>query len=160
MRLCKKIALTVASLVLGAGAHAVRPCDEFFARLPNVSWALCESAQLQASTGKSVKGLTIYTCDVEPGNARLRVLMDVQMPVMDGYDATRAIREQLGMASLPIIAMTANARPAGRNICLEAGMIKTLEKPFGLSQVFSALVRHTGFAPQGKRHSDDASTRT
>jgi len=58
-----------------AAAHAGRPCDEFYARLPNVSWALCEAAQLEASPAKSVKGRTIYTRDVEPDQVRLRVLV-------------------------------------------------------------------------------------
>ena len=75
MRICKRIVVALATAVAATGALAVRPCDEFFARLPNVSWALCESAQLQASLGKSVKGRIIYTRDVEPGNARLRVLV-------------------------------------------------------------------------------------
>ena len=74
MRICKRMVAALATAVAATGAQAVRPCDEFFARLPNVSWALCESAQLQASPAKSVKGRTIHTRDVEPGNARLRVL--------------------------------------------------------------------------------------
>jgi murein peptide amidase A len=75
MHLCKQIAVALATAVVAACAQAARPCDEFFARLPNVSWALCENAQLQASSAKSVKGRTIYTRDVEPSNARLRVLV-------------------------------------------------------------------------------------
>lgn len=75
MHSCRRFALAFILTLVAARAQAARPCDEFFARLPNVSWALCESAQLQASAGKSVKGRTIYTRDVEPGNARLRVLV-------------------------------------------------------------------------------------
>jgi murein peptide amidase A len=75
MRLCNKITLAVATLVFAAAAHAARPCDEFYARLPNVSWALCDAARLQASTGKSVKGRMIYTRDIEPDQVRLRVLV-------------------------------------------------------------------------------------
>lgn len=60
------------------GASA-RPCDEFYARLPNVSWALCQAVDLQASEGRSVKGRTIYVRDVLPAAAptpaRLRVLV-------------------------------------------------------------------------------------
>jgi PAS domain S-box-containing protein len=115
-----------------------------------------EGARVSLATNGLLGVAAVATAN-EPFDA---VLMDVQMPVMDGYDATRAIREQLGMASLPIIAMTANARPADRNICLEAGMTEALEKPFGLSEVVSVLVRHTGFTPQGGRRSDEASTTT
>jgi murein peptide amidase A len=75
MHHCRQFAVAIATALVAACAQAARPCDEFFARLPNVSWALCESAQLQASPARSVKGRTIYTRDVEPGNARLRVLV-------------------------------------------------------------------------------------
>jgi protein MpaA len=75
MHFCKQFTLLAATVVMAASAYAARPCDEFYARLPNVSWALCEAAQLQASPGRSVKGRTIYTRDVQPGNARLRVLV-------------------------------------------------------------------------------------
>ncbi len=57
------------------------------------------------------------------------VLMDMQMPVMDGITATRAIRAQARFAGLPIVAMTANALPAERQACLEAGMNDFVTKP-------------------------------
>jgi murein peptide amidase A len=65
----------LAALFALTSAHAGRPCDEFYARLPNVSWALCETAQLQSSSARSVKGRTIFTRDIEPEYARLRVLV-------------------------------------------------------------------------------------
>lgn len=52
-----------------------RACDEFYARLPNVSWALCQGAGLQLSEGRSVKGRPIYVRDVQPATPRLRVLV-------------------------------------------------------------------------------------
>jgi hypothetical protein len=76
MRFWKWMAAGVLPLGLAAEVHAAgRACDEFYARLPNVSWALCQAAQLQPSEGRSVKGRTIYTRDVQPEHARLRVLV-------------------------------------------------------------------------------------
>ncbi len=58
------------------------------------------------------------------------ILMDVQMPVMNGLDATRAIRQIPGMAGVPILALTANAFDEDRNVCLAAGMDDHIGKPF------------------------------
>ena len=57
------------------------------------------------------------------------ILMDMQMPVMDGIQATRAIRSQPSLASVPIIAMTANAFDDDRQRCAEAGMNDFVAKP-------------------------------
>ena len=73
------------------------------------------------------------------------VLMDIQMPVMDGYAATRVIRENLGLMQLPIIAMTANAMASDREACLAAGMDEHVGKPFNIDQLVSVLLRVTGF---------------
>ena len=75
------------------------------------------------------------------------ILMDVQMPVMDGYTATRAIRHDLGMSSLPIIAMTANVMASDRAACLDAGMNDHVGKPFELDHLVELLLRHIGGAP-------------
>jgi CheY-like chemotaxis protein len=69
------------------------------------------------------------------------VLMDVQMPVMDGYTATRKIREELALTALPIIAMTANAMASDREACLQAGMDDHVGKPFNLDQLVATLQR-------------------
>ncbi|TXH89273.1 MAG: response regulator [Rhodoferax sp.] len=73
------------------------------------------------------------------------VLMDVQMPVMDGYTATRTIRSSLGLDRLPIIAMTANALESDRQECLQAGMSEHVGKPFDLDQLVNTLLRTTGY---------------
>lgn len=69
------------------------------------------------------------------------VLMDIQMPVMDGYTATRVIREELGLLDLPIIAVTANARPDDREKTQQAGMVGHLVKPLNVKDLL-ALVAH------------------
>jgi PAS domain S-box-containing protein len=74
------------------------------------------------------------------------VLMDVQMPVMDGCTATAQIRQHLGLTTLPIIAMTANAMASDREACLAAGMNDHVGKPFDLSNLVVTLLRHTGRA--------------
>lgn len=68
----------VGSLVMGSlcsAAATERPCSEFYARLPNVSWALCEDVGLRGSPGRSVRGRTIYVRDVNPHEQKLRVLV-------------------------------------------------------------------------------------
>ena len=72
------------------------------------------------------------------------VLMDLQMPVMDGFTATARIRHDLGQATLPIVAMTANALTGDRDACLAAGMNEHVGKPFDLDQLVSVLRRLCG----------------
>ncbi len=84
------------------------------------------------------------------------VLMDVQMPVMDGYAATQAIREQLGLAALPIIGLTANAMASDRQACIDAGMNEHIGKPFDMAQLTSILLELTGFTPESQVRSTAA----
>jgi CheY-like chemotaxis protein len=67
--------------------------------------------------------------------------MDMQMPVMDGLAATRAIRLKPEFHSLPIIAMTANVMESDREKCTEAGMNDHLAKPIDPDALFAALLR-------------------
>jgi CheY-like chemotaxis protein len=75
------------------------------------------------------------------------VLMDVQMPIMDGYEATRKIRESLGKTRLPIIAMTANASEVDLQHCLEAGMNDHLTKPIQVELLVETLNRYCKIKP-------------
>ncbi len=69
------------------------------------------------------------------------VLMDMQMPVMDGLDAARAIRTLPGFAKLPIIAMTANAMADDRDHCLAAGMNDHIAKPIDPELLWEKLLQ-------------------
>jgi two-component system sensor histidine kinase/response regulator len=69
------------------------------------------------------------------------VLMDMQMPVMDGIEATRVIRSDPRLQDLPIIAMTANAMASDREQCLKAGMNDHIGKPIDPDELFSVLLR-------------------
>ena len=75
------------------------------------------------------------------------VLMDVQMPDMDGYAATQEIRGGLGLRVLPIIAMTANAMAADRQAALDAGMNDHVAKPFDFVNLVDVIARHVRVEP-------------
>jgi CheY-like chemotaxis protein len=68
------------------------------------------------------------------------------MPVMDGYEATRRIREHLALRTLPIIAMTANAMAGDRERALAMGMNDYIPKPLDVGNMFSTLARWVGKA--------------
>jgi signal transduction histidine kinase/CheY-like chemotaxis protein len=67
------------------------------------------------------------------------VLMDCQMPVMDGYEATRRLRAQDRFKDLPIIAMTANAMSGDREKVLDAGMQDHIPKPINVAEMFAVM---------------------
>jgi CheY-like chemotaxis protein len=65
--------------------------------------------------------------------------MDIQMPEMDGYEATRIIKERWASASPVIIAMTANAMQGDKEKCIEAGMDDYISKPLRLEDLLRVL---------------------
>jgi signal transduction histidine kinase len=69
------------------------------------------------------------------------ILMDCRLPIIDGYEATRQIRQLPGCAGLPIIALTANALQGDREACLSAGMNDYLAKPFKRTDLQQILQR-------------------
>jgi len=90
------------------------------------------------------------------------VLMDMQMPVMDGLAATREIRRMPRYAALPIIAMTANAMTEDRDRCIEAGMNDYITKPIDPDAMFATLRRYfaagvpaTGFQAAGGAEAEE-----
>ena len=79
------------------------------------------------------------------------VLMDCQMPVMDGYEAARALRSDPQLRDLPIIALTANALSSDRERCFAAGMNAYLSKPVDLAELMRTLtqwIKPTASVPQ------------
>lgn len=95
------------------------------------------------------------------------VLMDVQMPVMDGYEATRHIRINPSLSSQCVIAMTANAMPEDRQRCLSAGMDDFLTKPIMPEQLYQTLAKWVTASnpppvdsPKDKVIKDDSSSKT
>ncbi len=69
------------------------------------------------------------------------ILMDCQMPIMDGYTATREIRKDPEFKTLPIIAMTANAMVGDKEKVIEAGMVDHISKPLNVSAMFNTIAQ-------------------
>ncbi|MDX1537084.1 CHASE domain-containing protein [Arsukibacterium sp.] len=70
------------------------------------------------------------------------ILMDIQMPQIDGYETTRRIRRNTTLKQVPIIAMTANALPSDKAACLAAGMNDHIAKPFSLQEVIDKVCHY------------------
>ena len=77
------------------------------------------------------------------GTYRL-VLMDMMMPVMNGYDATKAMRAEPGLATIPVIALTANAMRGEDEKCRAVGCNDYIAKPYSKDQIISAIQKLIG----------------
>jgi len=83
------------------------------------------------------------------------VLMDIQMPIMDGYEATQIIRSQLNLSAIPIVAMTAHAMQGDREKMIAIGMSDYISKPFKLESFFTTLEKCLHSNPgYREKHSD------
>ncbi|MBI2734839.1 MAG: response regulator [Aquabacterium sp.] len=95
------------------------------------------------------------------GQAYDVVLMDLQMPVMDGYETTREIRHDPSLQHLPVIAMTAHAMAEERERCLALGMVNHIAKPLNPAALYAALAPFCGLADKvlAEQHVADRSRR-
>ncbi|HUY04572.1 MAG TPA: response regulator [Rhodocyclaceae bacterium] len=85
------------------------------------------------------------------------VLMDVQMPVMDGYAATRQIRDTLGLKDLPVVALTAGAFQEQKEAAAAAGMTDYISKPFDVEAAIALILKYVGRAHQKARMAKSSS---
>jgi two-component system sensor histidine kinase/response regulator len=134
-----------------AGTHGSTSVGFNFESIRDARVLLVEDNELnrEVATGL-LEGAPVTVSAADNGEVAIRmlneskydmVLMDMQMPVMDGLAATRAIRQNSRFKDLPIIAMTANAMADDRDKCLEAGMNDHLAKPIDPNKLFAALLR-------------------
>jgi two-component system sensor histidine kinase/response regulator len=134
-----------------AGTHASTSAEFNFESIRGARVLLVEDNELnrEVATGL-LEGSPVTVSAAGNGEVAIRmlneskydvVLMDMQMPVMDGLAASRAIRQNSQFKDLPIIAMTANVMAGDREKCLEAGMNDHLAKPIDPDKLFEALLR-------------------
>ena len=117
------------------GAHILLVEDSALNR--EMTCQLLESVGMRMSTAENGR----IAADMVRRNVYDLILMDVQMPVMDGLQATEEIRRIPDRASVPILAMTANAFEEDRRVCLRAGMNDYVSKPVEPEKLYGALVR-------------------
>jgi CheY-like chemotaxis protein len=96
-----------------------------------------EGAEVAIAEG-GIKGVSMATAESASYDV---IIMDVQMPDLDGLEATRRIRANVHGRKLPILAMTANASSKDREDCFAAGMDDFVSKPFDLNEVVIRLLR-------------------
>ncbi len=131
--------------------------DEFF----NVNLLLVEDSPINRRVAVEIlsqAGIKVTTANngkealetISKSNFDI-ILMDIQMPEMGGLEATRIIRREFKPASLPIVAMTANAMKGDRQQCLAAGMDDYVSKPIDRKQLFTVLRRNLNTSGKNTR---------
>jgi PAS domain S-box-containing protein len=134
-----------------AAEAPARPAENFEAALRGLRVLLVEDNEINRELAVALLqrvevdvGIAVNGQEALDALARERydvVLMDCQMPVMDGYEATQALRRQPAWQSLPVIAMTANAIVGDREAALAAGMDDHVTKPIKVSELYATLAR-------------------
>lgn len=123
-------------------------------RLNGLNLLLVDDSEINRDMARRIleaEGATVYLAD--DGHAALQwlrlnpdlvdvVLMDIQMPLMDGYEATRQIREVLDLTQLPIVALTAGAFKNQQAAALNAGMNGFIAKPFDVEELIAYLQQY------------------
>ncbi|HEX5801800.1 MAG TPA: response regulator, partial [Azospira sp.] len=142
------------------GEHAAIPAEEELARAHRGRRILLVedelinrevTLELLANTGLTVDVAEdgVDAVALAAGNAYALILMDMQMPRMDGLRATREIRGLAGHRQTPVVAMTANAFAEDRARCFDAGMNDFVAKPIDPGQLFSTLLKWLSRQPGG-----------
>jgi PAS domain S-box-containing protein len=124
-----------------AGARILLAEDEPINQ--EVSRGLLEDAGLSVDLAED----GVQAVDMAKQNRYVLILMDMQMPHLNGVDATRAIRALPGYAQTPILAMTANAFDEDRQVCIEAGMNDHIGKPVDPDKLFETLLKWLSKSP-------------
>ncbi len=128
------------------GVHILLAEDNDINR--QIAVELLESAGAQVTVAMDGQVAVEHLLNQSDDNPFQLVLMDLQMPVMDGYEATWLIRQEPCFQDLPIIAMTAHAMVAERQRCLQAGMNDHIAKPIDPDTMLETL-RHWLKHPPG-----------
>ena len=148
------------SIMLGLGQEVIREtrvrsrqgkADEALAKLRGAKILLVEDNEINQELALELltsNGLKVETAndgqealDALAVNDFDGVLMDCQMPVLDGYQATGKIREQKRFKALPVLAMTANAMAGDREKVLAAGMNDHIAKPINVQEMFTIMAK-------------------
>jgi CheY-like chemotaxis protein len=125
---------------------------------------LVEDSEINQLVAKELlEEMGLHVDTVDDGNKAIEyvkrqypdlVLMDIQMPVMDGYEATRKIREMPNMTCLPIFAMTANALVGDAEKSIAAGMNGHISKPVNTEELYSTLSEYLPKRPFTQPHEE------